>query len=64
MKQFVPAHLRKYIVPQNYKKYSPEDQAVWRYIMKGIIYNLSQYGYKGALEGLQKTGIYPEKIPK
>ena len=64
MSHFVPAHLRKYIVPQNYKKYSHEDQAVWSFIMKGITHNLSQWGYKGALEGLKKTGIYPEKIPK
>ena len=64
MKSFVPNHLRKYIVPQNYKKYSPEDQAVWRFIMKGIIHNLSHYAYKGALEGLEKTGIYPDKIPR
>ena len=64
LNSFVPIHLRKYIVPQNYKKYSPEDQAVWRFIMKGIIHNLSRYGYHGALEGLQKTGIYSNKIPK
>ena len=64
MSSFVPAHLRKYIVPQNYKKYSSEDQAVWRFIMKGILYNLSRYGYKGSLEGLKKTGIYPDQIPK
>ena len=64
MSHFAPVHLKKYIVPQNYKKYSPEDQAVWRFIMKGIKHNLSRYAYQGALEGLQKTGIYPEKIPK
>ncbi|MCZ0933155.1 MAG: aromatic amino acid hydroxylase [Oligoflexia bacterium] len=64
LSSFVPIHLRKYIVPQNYKKYSPEDQAVWRFIMKGIVRNLSRYGYHGSLEGLQKTGIYPDKIPK
>lgn len=64
MSYFVPIHLRKYIVPQNYKKYSPEDQAVWRFIMKGIKHNLSLYGYKGALEGLRQTGIRYDKIPK
>ena len=64
MSYFVPVHLKKYIVPQNYKKYSHEDQAVWRFIMKGIIHNLSRYGYQGALEGLQKTGIHQDQIPK
>ncbi|MDE0092751.1 MAG: aromatic amino acid hydroxylase [Oligoflexia bacterium] len=64
MSSFIPTHLKKYIVPQNYKKYSHEDQAVWRFIMKGIIHNLSHYGYQGALDGLQKTGICQDKIPK
>ena len=64
MNSFVPSHLKKYIVPQNYKKYSPEDQAVWRFIMKGINQNLSLYGYTGGLEGLNKTGIRQDKIPK
>ncbi len=64
MNSFTPPHLRKYIVPQNYEKYSPEDQAVWRFIMKGINRNLSFYGYKGGLEGLKKTGIRQDKIPK
>ena len=64
MNNFVPSHLKKYTVPQNYRKYSPEDQAVWRFIMKGIQHNLSLYGYKGALEGLQQTGIRYNKIPK
>ena len=64
MSSFIPARLRKYIVRQNYKKYSSEDQAVWRFIMKGILYNLSRHGYKGSLEGLKKTGIYPDQIPK
>ena len=64
MNSFVPIHLRKFLVSQNYKKYSQEDQAVWRFIMKGITYNLSHYGYPGALKGLQKTGIRQDKIPK
>ena len=32
--------------------------------MKGINYNLSHYGYAGGLEGLTKTGIRQDKIPK
>ena len=64
LSSFIPAHLKKYIVPQNYKKYSPEDQAVWRYIMKGICQNLSLYGYKGGLQSLEKTGIRRDRIPK
>ncbi|MCY4321446.1 MAG: aromatic amino acid hydroxylase [Bdellovibrionaceae bacterium] len=64
MSSFIPNHLKKYVIPQNYKKYSYEDQAIWRFIMKGVIYNLSRYAYSGALEGLQKTGINQNQIPK
>ena len=61
---YIPPFLRKYTVPQNYEKYSPEDQAVWRFIMKGILHNLSLYGHKGALKGLKETGISSSQIPK
>ena len=64
MNSFVPSHLKKYVVPQNYKKYSHEDQAIWKFIMKGIKRNLSLYGYKGGLEGLEQTGIRFDRIPK
>ena len=30
----LPLHLRKYIVPQVYEKYTPVDHAVWRYVMR------------------------------
>ncbi len=30
----LPLHLRKYIVPQDYEKYTPIDHAVWRYVMR------------------------------
>ena len=29
--QNLPEHLKKYIVEQNYSRYTPMDQAVWRY---------------------------------
>ena len=64
MSALVPSHLKKYVVPQNYQKYSPEDQSVWRYIMKGISHNLSLYGHTGSLKNLEKTGIQANKIPK
>ena len=64
LSSFVPSHLKKFIVSQNYKKYSYEDQAVWRFIMKGIKHNLSLYGHKSALKGLRETGIRQDKIPK
>lgn len=60
----VPPHLKKYLVNQNYQKYTAKDQAVWRYIMKGITKNISLYGHKNGLSGLKKTGISLDKIPK
>ena len=60
----IPSHLKKYIVPQDYSKYSPEDQAIWRFIMRGICKNLSLHGAKGGLEALEQTGIRKDKIPK
>ena len=60
----IPRHLKKYLVPQNYKKYTPEDQAVWRYIMKGIQHSMSLYGQKGCLSGMKRTDITFEKIPR
>ena len=30
----LPKHLRQFIVEQNYEKYTPVDQAVWRYVMR------------------------------
>ena len=60
----IPQHLKKYIVPQNYKKYSTEDQAIWRYLMKRIVAFQSQYGHRNCVEGMKKTGITFHKIPK
>ena len=60
----LPNHLKKYLVHQNYSKYTSEDQAVWRYIMKGVRHTMSLYGYKGCLEGMKKAGITFDKIPK
>ena len=64
LKQKIPSHLKKFVVNQNYKKYSPQDQAVWRYLMKGIRKNMSLYGYRGILSGMEKTGITFHKIPR
>ena len=59
----LPKHLRKYVVDQNYEKYSPEDQAVWRYIMHQLRDYLSKHAHSCYLEGLEKTGITTNKIP-
>ena len=60
----IPQHLRKYIVSQNYKKYTAEDQAIWRYLMKRIVAIQSQYGHVDCIKGMKKAGITFDRIPK
>ncbi|MFP5520038.1 MAG: aromatic amino acid hydroxylase [Bdellovibrionia bacterium] len=64
MAQFLPPHLRKYVVEQNYEKYTPQDQACWRYILRQLKNYLSKHAHDCYLEGLEKTGIEVERIPR
>ncbi len=61
--QNIPGHLKKYIVEQHYEKYTPVDQAVWRYILRQLKKFLSINAHESYLEGLEKTGIEIEQIP-
>jgi phenylalanine-4-hydroxylase len=60
----LPDHLRKYIVEQNYEKYTAVDHAVWRYIMRLNYDFLKRTAHKSYLDGLLGTGISIERIPK
>lgn len=60
----IPAHLHKYIVEQNYEKYTWEDQEVWRFIMHQLQDFLSTNAHEVYVSGLSKTGISTENIPK
>lgn len=60
----LPSHLRRYVVNQNYAKYTPEDQAVWRYIMKQLRNFLIRHAHPCYMEGLEKTGITLDRIPR
>lgn len=60
----LPQHLEKYIVKQDYSKYTPQDQAVWRYCLRQLKHFLGQHGHPCYAEGLTKTGISVEYIPK
>lgn len=59
----IPSHLRRYIVDQDYGHYTPEDQAVWRFIMRQLKHFLSQHAHPSYLDGLSKTGITLDRIP-
>jgi phenylalanine-4-hydroxylase len=56
-------HLRKYIVPQVYEKYTPVDHAVWRYVMRQNYSYLKNVAYYPYIPGLKKAGLTIEKIP-
>jgi len=60
----LPNHLRKYVVEQRYERYTPEDQAVWRFIMRQLREFLSVNAHECYLDGLKKTGICVESIPR
>ena len=60
----IPNHLKKFIVPQNYDQYTYIDQACWRFIMKISVNFFKQNADDVYLEGLKKTGITLNKIPK
>jgi len=60
----LPHHLQKYIVKQNYERYTPIDQAVWRYILRQLKKFLSLHAHEAYVDGLDKTGIEVEQIPR
>jgi phenylalanine-4-hydroxylase len=60
----LPAHLKRYVVEQDYSRYTPVDQAVWRFIMRQLTSYLSTHAHSSYLEGLAKTGISVDRIPR
>ncbi len=59
----LPMHLRQYIVDQNYEKYTPIDQAVWRYVMRQNYSYLKEVAYYPYIKGLEQAGLNIEHIP-
>jgi phenylalanine-4-hydroxylase len=64
VKPTIPAHLRQYVVDQRYEKYTPIDQAVWRYVMRRNHRFLKETAHPSYVNGLQDSGINIESIPK
>lgn len=60
----LPKHLHQFIVKQPYEEYTAQNQAVWRYVMRMNIDFLSKVAHESYLEGLKKTGISEEEIPR
>ena len=59
----LPEHLKQFINDQDYKNYTPVDQAVWRYVMRKNVDYLKKVAHGSYVDGLQKTGISIENIP-
>ena len=60
----LPQHLKQFIKPQNYEDYTPINQAVWRYVMRKNVSYLSKVAHHSYVDGLKKTGISIENIPR
>lgn len=59
----LPQHLKRYIVPQHYERYTAIDQAVWRYVMRQNYAYLRDIAYYPYIPGLRKAGLTIEEIP-
>ncbi|RNC80019.1 MAG: aromatic amino acid hydroxylase [Balneola sp.] len=60
----LPKHLHKFIVRQPYEDYTAQNQAVWRYVMRMNVDYLSKVAHGSYIEGLAKTGIFVDEIPR
>jgi phenylalanine-4-hydroxylase len=60
----LPKHLHKFIVNQPYNEYTPQNQAVWRYVMRMNIDYLTNVAHHSYSKGLEITGISIDKIPR
>ncbi len=59
----LPKHLKSFIIDQEYSRYTPKDQSVWRAVMKQNTQYLKKVAHSSYIDGLAKTGISIEKIP-
>ena len=60
----LPKHLHKFVVKQPYNEYTAQNQAVWRYVMRMNVDYLSKVAHESYVDGLKKTGISVDNIPK
>ena len=60
----IPQHLRAFVVEQDYAAYDEIDQAVWRFILLQTYGRLTETAHPAYAEGLRRTGIAVERIPR
>ncbi len=62
--QALPGYLKRFVAEQDYDSYTSRDHASWRYIMRQNSAFFSKYAVPIYLEGLEKTGISLDRIPR
>jgi len=60
----LPAHLQPFVAIQDYSMYTPRDQAIWRFLLHQLKYSLRDTAHPTYFDGLAKTGIGLEAIPR
>jgi phenylalanine-4-hydroxylase len=60
----LPAHLRQFVVAQDYAAYNAEDQAVWRFVVLQTHARLLQTAHPAYAAGFAAVGISTEQIPR
>lgn len=60
----IPAHLRGYVVEQDYDAYTAVDHEVWRFVLLQLRRHLAETAHPAYLDGLGQTGISIERIPR
>ena len=58
----LPYHLKGFIIDQNYSRYTAQDHAVWRYVMRQNVHYLRKVAHSSYVNGLSRTGISVDKI--
>src|SRR5512146_3283157 len=60
----IPAHLRRFVVQQDYDAYTAEDQAVWRFVVLQTHARLLTTAHEAYGPGFDATGISVDRIPR
>jgi phenylalanine-4-hydroxylase len=60
----VPAHLRRFVVQQDYAAYTAVDHAVWRFVLLQMFDRLEHAAHPAYARGLARTGMSVDTIPR
>ncbi len=60
----LPSHLQPFVAIQEYDDYTARDHAVWRFLIHQLAFSLKDSAHETYFEGLAKTGIGFEAIPR